>query len=472
MNILKKHIVIVASGAVSLLAVVGMVLGMGGFASAQKMLDEAKMLAGKVTAAGQGVDVKTADGRSHRIIPTKELVKRAREGTKEIRDKAFETQRSALHRNIGFDPKTGKTKRQVLLEGIFPKPSGATAYGFPSSYRAAIGELLAQLKAGTPPTEHAISEELEHLDRRIGFHGDAPTKEGGRNAEEHANQFTEEGKRIYAAQQAALNQAKTIKLYADVDSLDIVPEAYEAGTGTPPDVEAMWWAQLSLWIQQDLVAAMAEINASADNVMASPVKRLFKINVQHGYYLNAVGGKSAFRGGSAQKTFAPSFTGLTATKHYDLTAFELDIVVDVRKIPLLIDAIHRQGHYLLYQWNIESVEAETQQDMRMDRIDKEQLYRYGSDPVVRFTSSWEVYLFRDFYHWGIVGYGYDEQEQPAVRLMNGALVAAPGEQREGVEGLVGLMPASIRNDLAGEDTPSRGRAGGRHRDKRGTAGRD
>jgi hypothetical protein len=128
----------------------------------------------------------------------------------------------------------------------------------------------------------------------------------------------------------------------------------------------MWYAQVALWIEQDVVAAVAELNDQvADQlppeevyVENMPVKRLQTVAV-HGYYSEkgllpfpldvrtSTGLPQAFQG--------ESFTGRRCNKDFDVVRFTVVAVVDQRALTQLIDAITRQNSYVLISSKYEAL---------------------------------------------------------------------------------------------------------------------
>ena len=474
-ELLKKYIIVVVSGVIALLAIVGIVLGVANFSRAQEKLEEAKKEADRISILIQGVPVETTKGGSVRLVVNEDLLKQIREIRRAEKEQSYQVLRDALRFNIGYDPSQKTIKRKPLIEGIFPRPqsgAGALPFEFPRAYRNALSALLGQLNAGGPPTEQDAANEQENLAQSLGFHADqaagdkstkrqgaAPTGAGGVESG-----LTEEARKRVARQQAAIKRAEAIKIYATMESLDVVDPALTTVSGMAPSEETMWWAQVSLWLQQDLVSAVAQVNASAANVLESAVKQIDKLRIQHGCYYSLAEGDTNYRGIETELKVAEGFVPAEPTEFYDVVPFNLDVVVDLRRLPLLIDAIYRQGHYLLCHWELESVESsEWIEDGTKGQKDKERdLYRYGPDPVARVTMYWQAFLMRDFYRYGIIGYGTDAQVRPTVTLYNGqTIVLENSDQREGVKGLA-LMPEVIRKDLSGlEETGSTARRGRR-----------
>ncbi|NLX07116.1 MAG: hypothetical protein GXY33_18425 [Phycisphaerae bacterium] len=460
MELLKKYIVVVISAVVSVAALVGVAVGISRFSGLQKELDQAKGLVTNLQTIEKGVPVPTADGVVQ-LIATEELVTTFRQVAVEGAAQSREALAESLYENIGYDPETGTIKRALVMEGIFPEPiSTSLPYGFRSAYEQALLDLLSAMDAGGVPRESEIRKELDNLELTTGFHSDKDSASERRTettaaATDSGLQLTEQDKQLLAVQRAAEVRAGAIKIYADWSCLDVVKEVFATDQGTAPWLRDMWWAQMSLWIQQDIVRAIAEVNGSAKDVTGSAVKRLHGIEVAHGYYLGPVGGSAMAGTGNLPQ----SFTGISPNGDWDVTGFKLEVTVDVRRLPELIAAISRQGHYVLYSWDLEAVQK-PQQDRQGNRsvgrtIDESLLYRYGTDPLVRFVGCWEAYQIKDFHHWGIVGYGVDAQKNPTVKLYDGKVVAVPAEGgREDVAGLTGLMPKEIREALSLEEQPS------------------
>lgn len=480
MEFVKKYLVILISGVVALLALVGMVVGMSGYSSAQEKMDQAKGLLDKVKQVMRGVPVDVIeDGKvvTKNLLPTPGLIEKNQAVAQAKADLAYQAQRDILGRNIGLDVKTGKSKRVLISDGIFPKPKSESAYGFSAKYRQALADVLKSMQAGAVPTSKEIRKEYDDLDRWLGFHADPGDKsgrsgssksgKGGKSSKDSKNEEEESSsdgagttlddtaKTNIAAQQAAMKKAQTIKVYADQLALDVVENAYEAAEGKPPTVDAMWWAQMSIWLQQDIASAIVDVNASAKNVLDSSVKRIVKIDIVDGIYQGAVSENSGYVGLPPQGEKPPeSLSGVTDNPYFDSTAIRMELIIRADRVPAFIDAMYRQGDYLLYAWTVKSVEPSLEGERRVTAssgIPEEELYRYGQASVVRVTLWWETYLVKDFYYWGIIGYGATDEGKTFVKLYDGTKVEVPqADERKGVDGLKGLMPDSIRKPASGE----------------------
>lgn len=173
--------------------------------------------------------------------------------------------------------------------------------------------------------------------------------------------------------------------------------------GLSPQIDHMWNAQFTLWVQQDVVDSIARINDTAAEQLKSagqrawigvlPIKELISIRVTD-YFPNAipgtgmavVGDKPSYPPGKSDTVF----TGNGSTDLYELVQFSLKMVVDVRDLPLIIDGICKDKFHTLldvsYATDREALETLTMQG----KI-------YGSEPTVKVVMDFETIFFGDIY---------------------------------------------------------------------------
>lgn len=332
--------------------------------------------------------------------------------------------------------------RKELMPGVFPEPtSGATLLEFQNAYRSAIGALPGVLLAEGLPTEADYREAYEDIEeqRRLeqemkaegepsgerpvaaaaprggggegvmgegggmmmgrGFGGrGAPMmgRGGGGGGESHTNlPAPDKSNPKYDYElRARVMKAKTIRMYADViNSFHISPIG--APDAPRPTVEALWKAQVGLWIQEDVVSAIAELNAEAarqlrdvePQVEYMPVKRLERINV-FGYRLKdrmlEFESWSPAESARDDKHAGDSFTGKVSDDQFDVLRFNVIVVVDQRQLMRLIDAIAKKNLYKCIELEY-GIPPET---------DQERGYLYGSSPCVRARIEFEAYMSR------------------------------------------------------------------------------
>ncbi len=346
-------------------------------------------------------------------------------------------------------------RRTPLIEGVFPKADRpSTIFTFVDEYRRTILGFANTLLASGPPTAAEIEEERQNVADLIALEAELKTEKdpttlselaqgggggGGRSAPV-VNQppvvapggapvvMSEGGGRMgavgmrpgfgtqqYRAPQspdmstptgepkydpilrARVSKARGIRCYADMFSFHVSPIAQPSGDAPPP--EELWFAQVGLWIQQDIVKAIGELNNQAalkvegDDayVQQMPVKRIGSVRI-HGYQLKggnyldftAWSGERTSGGSSATPT---SFTGREPDDQFDVLHFTLAVYVDERDLLKVIDAISRQNFYNCIGVKYSKPPAE----------DSAQGYMYGTEPVVRAELAFEGYMARSVY---------------------------------------------------------------------------
>lgn len=450
MDFIKKNLIMVISAAVAVLAIVLIVLGMMKIGSVKEDFSAVNSQLTTIEDLSRGVSVELEDGKRMNLIPTEKIVEKIKGLSAQSKAQGYKLLERSLKENIGYNPQTSEIKRKILVDGIFPTPiSDAQPWKFRNEYRKAIDDLLKTMQAGPVPSEKEIAEEEENVAQDLGFLMD-DIGGGAKTTRRAAMTQSQDDLKIWAVVSAAKKRADEIKVYCNQSNLDIIGEVYTSTGGTPPTVESMWWAQLSLWLQQDIAHAVAEANREAKNVTQSVVKRITNLGLMHGYLL-----KDGYIG-REQSQLPESFTGMVSSDHYNVLRFSITCVVDASRIPQFIDAMYKQGHYVLYSWSIADI-----QDIAADKnvssyggMKLNNLYDYGTAPVVELTTYWETYLLSDFYHWGIVGYDLNkETNKPVLVMYDGKRVEV--ESIEKRDNLKGLMPKMIRAALSGEDMQRR-----------------
>lgn len=186
---------------------------------------------------------------------------------------------------------------------------------------------------------------------------------------------------------AYVSKAQSIRCYVGPGSFHVSPIVEETRAPRPAD---MWFAQVGLWIQQDVVTAIASLNNEAAqqaddtdaHVEQMPVKRIEHIEVQ-GYQTSdglipfpAHTSMGSRPGGGIQ---AASFTGRMSDEQFDVVRFNLAVIVDQRDLLQLIDRLTKQNFY-------QCIGAEYTQ------VPEEAGYMYGTEPVIRAGLAFEGYM--------------------------------------------------------------------------------
>lgn len=351
-------------------------------------------------------------------------------------------------------------RRSPLRDDVFPKPQPGredAPYLFRADYRQRFNELLQQLQAGDAPSQDEVDAVAELIaqeqrvpdDQMRGLESgtarpqarrlDSPNVPGnvrydrsgssrtgrrpsGRPGPETALSPQEQAK-FDPVVRASIAKARQIRMYASLDSFDVKWPVYDEGARPTP--EQMWLAQVSLWVQEDLVRGLAELNdqqarqiAAANakqpdktkhrpiDVTTMPVKHLLAITVTD-YIPPAVTvaagppgqtaspsrltmreeSPTAYRTAGVLGSALASFTGRACNDLYDVVQFQVQLVIDSRDLLRVINAICRQNFFIPLQLSYEAVPPNPQQ----------RHYVYGPEPVVQVTLDFEAYFFRELY---------------------------------------------------------------------------
>lgn len=237
----------------------------------------------------------------------------------------------------------------------------------------------------------------------------APTPEGaGAPAARTAAPQLSGAQAEEARYRAAVKKARTIRVYALGDRPENSPLHVSPIilSEEEPKKADMWYAQVSLWVQEDLVNAIARLNdevaqqvgAKEASVVNLPLKRIESIRV-HGYISSNgtlvpfPGGTSApasrGQGAAAASPSAPpmvSFTGRKSDDQFDVVRVTLTAIVDERYLLKLVDSVSRTNFYQMV-----GVEYKT-----VDSVDPAG-YFYGDVPVVEAVLDFEGYMARKIY---------------------------------------------------------------------------
>jgi hypothetical protein len=321
-------------------------------------------------------------------------------------------------------------RRTPLLEGVFPVPARPELiYKFQEAYRDALYKLPREMKANGRPTEQEVRDEREIIeeawrdartDHDGGFadwtrqqRGDWPADPTTRlrptsrqpvppfigRPDSGPTPVPEEQVRF----RAAIKKARSIRMYATMDLQNpsfYVSPVFDAERPTPKE---MWYAQVGLWVQQDVARAIEALNSEAAkglnekdvNVTRLPVKRLVSTQV-YGYVTSTgqvvrfdsrAGGPG---GGPGAESVPPSFTGRKSDEQFDVIRFSVTAIVDQRDLLQLIDYLSRANFYQL-------VGARCVSSDELHEADEKAGYFYGEDPVAQATLEFEGYLARKVY---------------------------------------------------------------------------
>jgi hypothetical protein len=137
--------------------------------------------------------------------------------------------------------------------------------------------------------------------------------------------------------------AKSSKVYINPDTFEINPRIVNAVAA--PDALEIYSAQLSYWIQSDVVAAVKEANAAATGTADAIVKHLIRVRTKpYGqvspFFITGPDGQANASADAAMpKIPQASTTGRVSNGLYDVFHFELEADVEEARLPDFLRAL-------------------------------------------------------------------------------------------------------------------------------------
>jgi len=285
--------------------------------------------------------------------------------------------------------------RKPLMEGVLPEPASfADAMTFRLRYKEEFKKLTRRLRASGKPTEEDRQLAADNIRRIMQSSEEGETPDHLRTGSESGEpgvpkkaakleDVLRESAQARAAERVALGA------YMYVDETAFGQASMAARTETPTAVD-IWIAQMSLWIQQDIAAALARCNeeraaelkkAGHDDqlwVAYMPVKRVVYLSIadQLGKFGERSGPDVPKRG---------SFTGLVNDDKRFIVPIELKVIVEEASINKLLGHLCSVGFYTPI--------AVAQKAVPPDPL-YENGYVYGEAPIVELTIDLEGYYFR------------------------------------------------------------------------------
>jgi hypothetical protein len=420
---IRKNVVGLVCGLVAILCIVATVYPLGDMVSGlQTEADARGLLYSKLTNYIKSrklplSDPDKADPGELPGFPTKATIDRGRTANKEWTDAATE-----MYNRVGEINQQGHG--QLVPDELKEGASQKTLFDFAAVYKLVLStdpEVRGQPDTSVNPLIPADPTLAEYgasnIQNDILHGGFPPTKE---QIDAAGNQLWED---VYAPQiiykenkptnlealRAAWNAeklklplklkgefARRHKVYVEKDAFT-VNQAISPQSTTPSDV--IWYAQMQVWIQQDVAQAIAEANGDAKNVLDGEVKRLILIQVPPPpMYLfppatAGVGGQSGTSNvpaaGTESTAYPPMYslspTGRYSNGMYDVVRFDMVVDVDATKVNRFIETLSRNRMITVTGEHEFAVDSDAQSDRG---------YVYGPGSVVRLELEAEDLFLR------------------------------------------------------------------------------
>ncbi len=270
---------------------------------------------------------------------------------------------------------------------------GNLNYAFTEQYIKQLGALVKQLDPTMAPSNAETIRFIEDSRSAIINQHKATMRAAEAAGQKAPAPLTQEQVTEKATEQgkisAILAQSSGGAIYADDSAFDPVFSAPSTLAGQTD----LWMAQINLWVQQDIVKAIAVTNnsalAGADaekklTVSTALVKRLIKIDVSQSYFSGRgrVPSADSFEEGETiQFQGADTLTGRVTNAEYDVVHYTFTVTMPTRHIP----ALEAQLQQIPYH-------AVLKDSFVMTKQNSESLYYYGPEPVAEVTIEGEMLL--------------------------------------------------------------------------------
>jgi hypothetical protein len=314
---------------------------------------------------------------------------------------ALATQRySAFHERLDEDGNIVQVLRQPLVADALPKAKSAVRIEFKGAYKREFGNLYRHLRArGGPTQDEMLQQEIQIAKLKRGSAegggwqifrpSPAPRDTGGASPKRALGLMglLRESPQARAADQVA----RSVYMYAEEGAFGIHDLAMNKTAPAPVEI---WQAQMSLWIQQDIAAALAWCNEKRVEelreqkveepfwVAQMPVKHLRELSIEDAL---GNGGGSNHRG----RGFAVSFTGTKNNNKMFMVPLRLDLVIEEAALMSVLEELCGVGFYTVVAVNTRAVDP--------DPTFLQRVYVYGQDPVLQVVIDLEGCYFREVF---------------------------------------------------------------------------
>ena len=405
MEIVKKNVVSIVCGVIAVLAVASFFYPTPAIqASAKKKLDQQAetytqltTLQGKPRHWPNVTQDPNATPQDLKEFPGPKVIESGLAQVKQVQDQSLALKDRAIKMN----------EHKLLVPDSLPNPSNS--YDFQKAYvlRYQFDEnpnsFQKMLNSVTPPTEDEIGREAQRREDKI--KADAPKKADGSFFDEtQVNQQIADMKAKLAEQmrQAAAHQHK---LYMAPEALPKHPAlAGEAGAIKAPEPEDVWYAQMGLWIQEDVIKSVAALNAQSKDMENSPVKQIVQIMAappdKSMYVLSTTAAAGADSSGGATspipansdadplpKDYATSPTGRVCNGVFDVAHFKVVLNVQAADIDRVISELEHDKFLTVFQASVQAINSVAK---------RQEGYYFGSHPIVTLSLDCEELFMRDW----------------------------------------------------------------------------
>jgi hypothetical protein len=413
MDIIKKNLVSIICGVIALLAIGAVFWPISGMfedlhTRAKKSESTYSALTGllKKNRLLPQTDPKAIEPKPFDQVPTETAIAKGNAIKAQIEKEAKDLMATAVAINVGLTP---QEKKELLEKDSLPAltPQAQTAgTKFREKYAPYVQKIPEKLmQAGMAPNQQDIDAKQKEVSDQIKTNDLAFNDRGQAVNQQQVDAKIAATKQL-VPDQLRLETAQKIKVYIDPGTMDVMPKiGASTAAGRAPNPTDIWWAQLGIWIQEDICRSIADVNAPATNVMDAVVKRVMKIDPQENWPLSTgstpqqnpnqdMGGG----GGAApvasndpsaeiKKNPVLSPTGRSNNGLYDPVHFRLQLICDADHVPAVLQSLSKNKFITVFQMNIQTVDSGAEQSIG---------YIYGPRPVVMLDMEGEELFMRQW----------------------------------------------------------------------------
>ena len=291
---------------------------------------------------------------------------------------------------------------------------------FRKLFAQAMVELYDALKSGGPALAHEVEAMRDRIANELAEQQQIGLDPGARQSDvipggpTHtiAGVLTMDGARGDASARAHMKAAQRISCYAvrlkdakpptRVASLEFPRSMRDTGGMDVPTLDEAWLAQVGLWIQTDVVHAIAAVNEAAAEILRNkgevpwvgnlPIKDIISVRVSPDYIPQdgeelSPQPPGGFEEASPLGTPESVFTHSGQTGWYEVMQFSVKLIMDSRDLPQLINELCTDSFHTLIRVAYEAVPANR---AMVGKI-------YGREPVVNVTMDFETTMLGEVF---------------------------------------------------------------------------
>lgn len=408
LDVSKRYWVIIVFCVVMVIAMVAVPTFVASQAAAlQKRLNDSKAVDDQIKQVMQK--------QRHQPVVSLDTNATAPELTRFPNDKVIAAGQAAIG---GVQSQSQKLKEVSLaINRRLPLLPPTDPYRFQQTYlKQFTTEIPKLLNAATPPTDEEIKYRADIETQALTEKQPHNTVTGEIMGKEVLQQNINQ-KLATLPEQMRQEAATQHKMYMSPAALSLQPALAPPAPGAPtvvPDAEQMWLAQMGLWVQQDVVNAIAKLNQSATNVDTAVVKELVEIFVPTDRSMYVLPNAAAGAGGGTTpaagagpdaaaasavpastdtdpfpRDYSVSQTGRVCNGVYDVVQFDVVLNVQAKDVERVIQELERSRLITVNQAEVQAVNSDAM---------KFQGYYYGKTPIVTLTLRCEELFLREWTH--------------------------------------------------------------------------